>query len=309
MCLPLRKIIKSRKPDVLIATMLDANVVATASIFGLNSRPVLVLRETNSHRFRPDLGILRKTAASWAYKSADKVIALSVGVGHELATEYGISQQKIAVIPNPVDINKLSEEVTAARNKPAPWGDRFKDCRIVISVGRLTEQKGFDLLIDSISMIKQENVVLVILGDGPDRDILRNKIYHSKMESRVLMPGYVEKPADWLVHSELFVLSSRWEGFGHVIIEAMVSGIPVIATDCPYGPQDIIIHGCNGWLVPSENSKKLSESIMALLLDDRKCESFVKAGKDMAKSFDAEIIASRYLALFEELIDKKNATC
>src|SRR3990172_10535858 len=106
-----------------------------------------------------------------------------------------------------------------------------------------------------------------MVGEGRERARLERLAAGLGLAQRVRMPGAVDDPTLWFAHADLFVLSSRWEGFGHVIVEAMASGLPVLATDCPHGPRDIVTDGVDGVLVPSNDSLALAEGIARLVAD------------------------------------------
>jgi glycosyltransferase involved in cell wall biosynthesis len=168
-----------------------------------------------------------------------------------------------------------------------------------MGVGRLIRQKGFDRLIRAVADLRRPDVSLVLVGEGPDRDALATQA--RDLGVALSMPGFVRQPMHWLAHADLFVLSSRWEGFGHVIVEAMAAGAPVIAFDCPHGPRDIIVDGVNGLLIPDGDGPAL-RTAMAGLLDDRKHVARLSAAatKDAAR-FSSSRIADQYLKLFSSL--------
>ena len=290
----LRKELLRSQPDVLFATMVDANIVATLASIGLRRQMQLILRETNSHRARGDIQGVRRTLIGWAYRRADAVVALSSGVRKELLSDYQLDDGKVVTIGNPVDVEKLAAARQAAiRNtRPFPTGEP-----VVIAVGRLTHQKGFDILIKAFAQIKH-SAKLVILGEGPDRGRLIDLAEEEEIVDRLIMPGFVPDPAAWLAHADVFVLSSRWEGFGHVIVEAMAAQVPVIATDCPYGPADIIKNGHNGLLVKEGDPSAMAAAIEELLENKEKAADFKWAAIVDIKKFDVKEIVNQYSNLF-----------
>ncbi len=298
---PLRRAIRAERPDVLFATMVDANILAAAATVGLSRRPALVLRETNPHRSRDDLGILRRRAIRWAYLRADRVVALSTGVGRELVEDYGLDPAKVTTIHNPVDVEAFAAQAEAARRSAPPWGDWAAGGAVLIGAGRLTRQKGFDLLLRALARIGDRTVRLVLLGDGPERTALEALVAELGLGARVSLPGFVDDPAAWLAHADLFVLSSRWEGFGHAIVEAMACGLPVLATDCPHGPAEIITDGLDGRLVSPDDPSALAEGITALLAAPAERSRLAVAGARTTKRFACHRIAEEYAALLSEV--------
>ena len=108
------------------------------------------------------------------------------------------------------------------------------------------------------------------------------------------MPGFIEDTAPYLAHADVFTLSSRWEGFGHVIVEAMAAGLPVVSTDCPYGPIDIIIPGETGLLVPMENPHELGNALGEVLSNQALLRRLARAGSKRAELFEISKVARRY---------------
>jgi glycosyltransferase involved in cell wall biosynthesis len=252
------------------------------------------VRETNSHRARGDIGFLRQRLTHFAYPRADAVVALSEGVRQELIEDYALPAASVVTIHNPVDIDALAGEARNSSASPAA-----KDGPWIMGVGRLIRQKGFDRLISAVARLKRPDVRLVLVGEGPDREKLTAQA--RDLGVALLMPGFVKKPMQWLAHADVFALSSRWEGFGHVIVEAMTAGAPVVAFDCPHGPRDIITHRVNGLLVPDGDEAGLTTA-MAELLDDRDLARRLsgQAAKDCAR-FSSARIAEEYLKLFASL--------
>lgn len=289
----LRKELLRLRPDVLFATMVDANIVATLAALGLRKRMQVILRETNSHRARGDICGLRRALIGWAYRRADAVVALSSGVREELLSDYRLDAGKVVTIGNPVDVQALAASSLAARHNTVPANGES----VVIAVGRLTRQKGFDLLIKAFAQLKRP-ARLVILGEGPDRESLLALAEAEKVADRLLMPGFVSDPVTWLAHADVFVLSSRWEGFGHVIVEAMAAGVPVIATDCPYGPADIVANGQNGMLVNEGDPLAIAAAIDDLLGDGEKAARLKQAATVGIAKFGVAEIVNEYMDLF-----------
>jgi len=290
---PLRAKIRELQPDLVFSTMLASNIIAAGSRLMLARAPKLVLRETNSHRARADLSGLTRRLAGWVYRQADGVVALSEGVRRELIEDYRLSENKVKTIHNPINLEHLKKN-----NSPAPWKD---GAPVVLAAGRLTRQKGFDILLHGFAK-SGSNWRLAIIGDGPDKAAIQTLANELGIGSQVMLPGFISDPIPWFKNAELFVLSSRWEGFGHVIVEAMACGTPVIATDCPWGPTDIITHKETGWLVESENTEALAEAIRRLTLDDAERCRLGSASIPAAERFAAPAISHQYAELFGSIL-------
>lgn len=291
---PLARLIRTERPDVILSSVLDANIVAVAARALSGERPKLVLRETNSHRARGDIGFLRQKLTRFAYPRGDAVIALSEGVRHELIEDYALPAASVVTIHNPVEVEALTAEAREASVPPVE-----KNGRWIMGVGRLIRQKGFDRLIRAVAQLKRADVSLVLVGEGPDREALSAQA--RKLGVPLLMPGFVRQPAHWLAHADVFALSSRWEGFGHVIVEAMAAGAPVVAFDCPHGPRDILTDRVDGLLVPDGDEAALTRA-MAEVLGDRDLAGALRtAAARTAARFASDRIAARYLELFSSL--------
>lgn len=296
----LRDRIRRDRPDLLLSTFVAANIGAMLATRGMAGRPPVILRETNTHRHRPDFPAVLRWGARWAYPRAERVIALSEGVRRELIESYRLDPARTVTLHNPVEVSDMAAAAAAARSEPPPWRDRLAgDAPVVIGIGRLVPQKGFDLLIEAVAALADRSVRLVILGDGPQGAALRTLGDARGLGPRLYMPGHVRDPARWLAHADLFVLSSRWEGFGHVLVEAMACGAPVLATDCPYGPADVLREGESGILVAPGRAEDLSSAMARLLRDSALRRRLAAAGRERARIFEADRIAAAYADLFD----------
>ena len=294
--LPLRRLIRRRNPGVVYSTMVGANIIAATSLIGLGNPPPLVARETNSHRAREDLSFAQRAAAGWAYRRAAAVIALSEGVRGELIEDCRLEPGRVATIHNPVDVEDFrSRAIGAAR----PWQG---DGPVVVAAGRLVRQKGFDILLRAFAAMRASEARLAILGEGPERGALATLAGELGLSERIIMPGHVADPAPWFAHAAAFALSSRWEGFGHVLVEAMACGAPAVAFDCPHGPVDIIEDGETGLLVPPQDASALAGALDRVIEDREFARRLGDAGRRAAGRFSAPAIARTYAALFDELL-------
>ena len=292
----LRRLLRSERPDILFATMLHANILATVARLGLEPRPALVLRETNSHRYREDLGPLDRWAAGWTYRRADAVIGLSRGVTAELVASYGLAGGRATTLPNPVALDTFRKARGAG---PPPWE---RGGPVIVAAGRLVRQKGFDLLLHAFARLGRADARLVILGEGPERLALAALAAALGIASRLTLGPHMAAPERWFAHADLFVLSSRWEGFGHVLVEAMAAGAPAVAFDCPYGPADILRDGETGILVPAGDVAALGHAMDRVLGDPALAHTLAEAGARAAGRFDATAVAADYAALFTRLV-------
>ena len=304
--LPLRRYLAAERPDILFATMVDANIVAALAARLVGHRPHLILRETNPHRARNDLGRIRRWAVQWAYPRADALVALSNGVGRELIADYGLDPARVVTIHNPVDTESWRRRAETARAGAPPWGSFAGKGPVLVAVGRLIRQKGFDLLLRALARCQGagRQARLVIVGEGPERRALEALAAELGIAERVLLAGFATDPAAWYAHGDLFVLPSRWEGFGHVIVEAMACGLPVVAFDCPYGPIDILGDGEGGVLVPPEDVAALAVTLDRILGDRDRRARLAAAAPHIAERFSQSRIVREYARLIEAVAGK-----
>ena len=298
----LRGLIAQHKPDIVMSSMADVSLPCTFAWILLpnlrkhvrwiareGNHTDVVLRETISSSL---IRMLVKKAISWAYRRTDAVIATSEGVATGLTSYFGVPREKQIVIGNPVDVCAISN---ASREGPSI--DLPK--RFIVAIGRLVYQKGFDILLHAFVKLNQPGLHLVILGKGPEELALRELAQTLGIAEKVLFPGFLNNPWSVIARSQCFCLSSRWEGFGHVIVEAMACGVPVVVSDCPYGPAEIVRNENDGVLVPQQDSGALAAAISMLLDDEEKINSLKTAGLIRAQDFSADQIASYYADVFE----------
>jgi glycosyltransferase involved in cell wall biosynthesis len=233
---------------------------------------------------------LREWPVKTGYRSVDRIVAVSQGVADDTARITGLPQHTFTVIRNPVitpTLHQLAAETISHR-----WMQQ-RDLPVILAAGRLTVQKDFATLIKAIHTVNQTQPVrLIILGEGNLRDELNQQIRQLALEEHIDLPGFTANPYPWMQQADLFVLSSRWEGSPNVLTEAIALGTPVVATDCPSGPRELLQDGRYGPLVPMGDTNALANAILNTLKSPLDKTTLQKA----ASEYTAENSASRYLA-------------
>jgi glycosyltransferase involved in cell wall biosynthesis len=236
---------------------------------------------------------VRRWATRVVYRAPDRVLTISNGVAEGLARDFGVARDRVRVLHNPVDISRIS------RLAPEADGARFPP-RFIAACGRLHRQKGFDLLLRAFARLPDPDLVLAILGDGPERRHLESLARELGIGARLVMPGHVPNPWAWIARASAFVLSSRWEGFASILVEAMACGTPVVAADCDYGPREIVRDGESGLLARPDDAESLATFMHRILTDPTLASRLAAHGRRRAMDFDAPVVAGRYADLVRE---------
>jgi glycosyltransferase involved in cell wall biosynthesis len=223
------------------------------------------------------------------YPLADGVVAVSKGVAADVARITGLPLERLHVIPNPVATPRLFR--LAREPIGHPWFGKGQ-APVILGVGRLTRQKDFPTLIKAFAAVRpKRRCRLVILGDGRDQAALRQLAEQMGVKDDFDLPGFVENPYPFIKGASLFVLSSLWEGSPNVLTEALVLGVPSVATDCPSGPRDIMAGGRYGPLVPVGDEHAMAEAMLATLASPPDGEFL----KQAAKAYTLENSSKKYL--------------
>jgi glycosyltransferase involved in cell wall biosynthesis len=283
----LRRRFRELQPDLIVSFLTKTNVLAALASLGLSSR--LVISERNNpgrQRAHP----LWQPASKFLARRATTVVMQTEAALDTLPR--GV-QGRALVIPNPC---------TTELGNPKTSGDG----RRIIAVGRLDHQKGFDLLLDAFSRVAPESpdATLTIFGEGPERESLEAQAEALGIDGRVSLPGVTETPGDWLNAGDIFVLSSRFEGFPNVLVEALAGGFAAIAFDCPWGPSAILTHEKNGILVPPEDVDSLGEAMKSLVNDKGRRDALRKAAPKSVTRFSLPSVITQWDEVINERSNK-----
>jgi glycosyltransferase involved in cell wall biosynthesis len=256
------------RPRALLATSHSSNVAAAVAARLAHSATRVVLRIDSQLTRAPELaGTLtqrrRERRARRTFPWADAWIAISEGVADDAARVTGIPRERIVAIHNPMLTPALRERATARIEHP--WL-AAGSAPVVIAAGRLVVQKDFATLIRAFARVRaRRRVRLLILGEGPLRGALEQLAGEAGVAADVRFAGRVANAPAWMARAAVFVLSSAWEGFGRVLVEALAVGCPVVSTDCPSGPREILDGGAFGPLVPVGDDTALAAAIESVL--------------------------------------------
>jgi glycosyltransferase involved in cell wall biosynthesis len=246
----------------------------------------------NFRSHRPRLA----TDAARHYGGLDVLTVLTADDERDYAQAFAGAPLRIARIPNAVP--RLGGGIAEPESK------------VVVAAGRLETQKGFDLLVRAWERVAEAHPdwQLRIYGSGPRRDELRRMILERGLYDRVLLMGRTRHMGEALAGASLFVLSSRFEGFGMVIVEAMSKGLPVVSFDCPRGPGEILRHGRDGVLVPNGDVGGLADGLLELIEDLPRRRSYGAAAVENARSYAVGSIAERWEELLHEQENREAST-
>jgi glycosyltransferase involved in cell wall biosynthesis len=306
---PLRTLVEAERPDVVCAVMDSASIVALQALKRCSASPKLVLSaqvppittyeqsKASSSWYRCLSMKLRQKLAARAYEEADRVVGISQGVEEEVHALAPEVEGRTEVIHNA----GVEEEMLRKSQEPLDdWAEERRP--LIVACGRLEHEKGFSYLLEAFAEVRGEVPAhLIILGEGGLREALEEQARQLGIAEHVHLPGFQDNPFKYMAAADLFVLSSLFEGFGNVVVEAMACGAPVVATDCPYGPGEVITEGESGLLVPLADASALAGAMRRVLGDGALREKLSRHGRERAESFEASQIAEKYGQLFEEV--------
>lgn len=284
--LPLARYLRRDRPDAMLSALRHANVVAILARILARGRMRLVISERNSLTVH-DEGRFLQAAMRIAYPFSDHVIAVSKGIASQLVLQFGLKEEHVSAIPNPVDMAVISE---LAHERPRhPWLAPGSP-PLILAVGRLSPQKDFHTLLEAFASLRRRlDLRLIILGEGELREDLELKISELDVKGSVQLVGFQPNPYGWMAACQAYVMSSRYEGFPNSLVQAMACGAPVVSTDCPTGPAEILQGGKWGRLVPIGDANALADSLAAALIDSRPPD--VRA---RARDFRSQLIIAEY---------------
>jgi glycosyltransferase involved in cell wall biosynthesis len=291
--IPLSRFLRSWKPDALIsATPLANNAAIISQVISRQEVRIITSDRGDPRKAHYRGNFLKRVIvprlSRLLYPSAHANVAVSDGVADQMAETLRLDRGSIRTIYNPVYLPEIYGKPTH------PWMQRNRQHSTIVAAGRLSAQKDYPTLIKAMAILVAagSKTKLVIFGEGPDRaelEALRDRL---DLQEYIDFPGFSANVRDELASSDLFVMSSRWEGMPNAMIEAFASHLRIVSTDCPFGPNEILEGGRHGHLVPMESPEDLARSIEVRLNSD------IPPGRETSlERFTPEEAAQRYISL------------
>jgi glycosyltransferase involved in cell wall biosynthesis len=292
---PLAQYLRREHPDAIISGLDIANIIVVcARLLAFSKTRILLTIHSHMSFLAKDSGRIRDRVYPWLlhlfYRYAYGIIAISKGAALEASLSAGIPPSKIQVVNNPIDLNNILQ--LSYEKVDHPWFNGENEIPVILTVGRLTSAKDLPTLLRSFWLLcQQRSARLVIIGDGDECSKLVVLASELGITKNVYLPGFDLNPYRYMSHSNVFVLSSYFEGFANVLVEALACGTQVVSTNCPSGPAEILEDGKHGRLVPVGDTAALAGAIADALDYPLPIEGL----KERAKAFSSEAAVSAYL--------------
>lgn len=303
----LRRYIADTKPDLVMSFLSYATVLSAARAASAQTRVVFAqgtpvsafLQDADYDWRRPFRRRVFAAVARVGYAAADLVIATSRGVAQDLTAAFGVDPARVRVIPNPVDI----ESVRAAASEPIDPGHEAEwRPPAIVAAGRLADVKNYPLLIEALALVRgRVPARLFVLGEGEQEAALRRLAADRGVGDAITWCGFQANPWKYMARADVFALTSRYEGFGNVLVEAMACGVPAIATRSA-GTDDIVDDGVDGVLVARHTPGAVAAALTRLLLDRPLRDRMAASARESAERFARPVIAQAYDRAFAEVL-------
>lgn len=295
MCYRFFRLVKRLKPHAIVSFVWYANAIhlLTSTCIGKRLAPLAVCSvDAMSNSFEEErLGPLKFRIMKWLYPASDACFGVSAAVVDDFKRHFA-PQGPVWVQPNPFDLERICPQAESGEARWPQPGTRL------LAVGRLVRQKGFDVLLTGLARLRHLPWSLIILGEGSEREALQLQIKSLNLDARVSLAGYVDNPFVFMKTADLLVCPSRAEGLGRVLIEALTLGTPIIATNCPGGPAEVLEEGKLGCLVPVSDSAALAGAIEKAITDDKP-----RAPTPSLQRFDAHRVVADWKARLQTLLE------
>jgi glycosyltransferase involved in cell wall biosynthesis len=296
----LRRSISAIAPQIVMSSESNLNLCCLAAVRSLPraKRPKLVLREVGSPSVAQQHDPYLQNRVAYRllrhlYRHADKVITLTRGARRDLAQNFHVPERMISWMPS----NAVIPPATADRIMR--WdGEAGRERDLIVCLGRLSPEKDHRTLLRAMTLLpKSRPWRLAVVGDGPERPVLESFAREHCLCERIVFTGYVSDPFEWMMRARVAVCSSVYEGLCNAIIEALACGTPVVSTDCPYGPREILQDGRYGKLVPVGDAAAMAAAIESALDQTVDRKDLIRRGFD----YTAERAAMSLLEILADL--------
>lgn len=291
-----KKICCEYKPDIILSIDLRCNLIAIFTRLFFPSIKVMItnhidLRETISDKSSKYLYFFLKRGIGFFYNSAGAIVGVSKQLSTNLKHDFSINKN-ITTIYNGMEIKGGEPKF------------RLNDKKILITIARLVEQKDHETLIKAISLLKKKipKIELWILSNGPKKKLLEKYVKELKLTHEIFFLGWVKDIVPYLKKADLFVFSSKREGFAYVLVESMAQGLPIVSTNTHYGPSEILEKGKYGLLVPVGKPTKFKNACYELLTNKKKYAYYSKKSIERSKYFTVDKMLKGYKKQIEKLI-------
>ena len=302
----LRSHIVNERPEIVMAFLSFFSVLTAARaanngarvIFNLQTPMSAFLNDADYHWRKGGHKTAFSAVTRIGYAAADLIVATSNGVANDLTAAFAVDPGRIRVLPNPVDLDRVRAAAAESIDESVlPAGDG----PLIVAAGRLAEAKNYPLMIDAFAALRAHVPArLCILGQGELESALRQLIAARGLSEHIRLAGFQSNPWKYIARADVFLLTSQYEGFGNVLIEAMACSVPVVATASP-GTRDIIRSGIDGVLVDAHTPQAVAAAVRTILDSPEKRRAMSHAARDGANRFAVREVASEYDALMEQL--------
>ncbi len=281
----LRQVIRDVPADCVVSVTDQMNVLTLLASQRLHAQVVIAEHSDPRHQ---RMHAAWERLRSWTYPRCAAAVVLSDAVAQYVRTL--VDDRPVYVIPNGIGRPSVTTANVAQRDE-----------RMVVAMGRLSPEKGFDLLIDAFARLAAPHADwrLAIAGEGPERDSLQRQIDERGLQQQVQLVGWVNDPERFLARSALFVMSSRYEGFPVALLEAMACGLPVVSFDCDSGPREIVRPDVDGVLVAAEDTAALAQAIERLMVDPATRQRLGTRAGDVVERFSLEVFQQRWTEVLD----------
>jgi glycosyltransferase involved in cell wall biosynthesis len=302
-----RRYVRDTRPDLVVCFLTFVSALSAARAARTGARVVFnqqtpvsaFLADADYAWRRPWRRRVFSLVTRIGYGLADAIVATSAGVADDLVATFGVRRDRIRVVHNPVDLDAV--RAAAAEPLDCAAAERWSRPSLV-AAGRLAEAKNYPLLIDAMALLRRAVPArLFILGAGDLEPQLRDRIAQLGLADAIALCGFQRNPWKYIARADVFVLTSRYEGFGNVLVEAMACGVPVVATTSP-GTREIVSSGDDGLLVDEHDARSVAAALQRVLTDDGLRRRLAEGASRTAQRFALPTIAAAYDRAFAAVL-------